>query len=82
MDTGAKANVTQLVIFFAGLMLGVGGGYLQGSMKTRTECNVQIKKCNQEIQEANRQIMNQKSMLLECAADFIPKPQTVNPFGR
>ena len=83
MDTGAKANVTQLVIFFAGLMLGVGGGYLQGSMKTRTECNVQITKCNQEIKEANQEIMRQRSMLSSCPG-YVPKskPKTVNPFDR
>jgi len=72
MDTGAKTNATQLVIFFAGLMLGVGGGYLQGAMKCRKECNAEIGKANREIEKANRKIMRQGKA----------KPRTVNPFGR
>ncbi len=73
MDTGAKTNVTQLVIFFAGLMLGGGGGYLYGFVQCRKECNAQITKCNREIKEANREIMRQ---------GYVPKPKTVNPFDR
>jgi len=73
MDTGAKTNATQLVIFFAGLMLGVGGGYLQGSMKCRKECNAEIEKANREIEKANKEVTRQRGKVA---------PKTVNPFGR
>ena len=63
MDTGAKTNATQLVIFFAGLMLGGAGGYLSGFVQCRKECNAEISKCNKRIEKANQEVMRQRGML-------------------
>ena len=61
MDTGAKTNATQLVIFFAGLMLGGGGGYMYGFLQCRKECNAEISKANRQIEKANKEVTRQKA---------------------
>ena len=85
MDTGAKTNVTQLVIFFAGLMLGGGGGYLYGAVQSGKECNAEISKANRQIEKANKEVTRQRGMLSRCPG-YVPgakaAPKTVNPFGR
>ncbi len=62
MDTGAKTNVTQLVIFSAGLMLGGLGGYMYGFLQCRKECNAEISKANREIEKANQEVTRQRAL--------------------